>query len=91
MYEGDTADASTLIRRYALREQFGLERLVSWGSRHDLAQSDGHLRSLEGLAWITALKSAQIHALVQGGELQLGLLDERNLLSSRIRTFPVSG
>ena len=33
------------------------------------------LRSLEGLAWITALKSAQIRSLVQGGALQLGLFD----------------
>ncbi|MGC2460943.1 MAG: hypothetical protein WA446_08240, partial [Steroidobacteraceae bacterium] len=37
------------------------------------------LRELEGLAWITALKSTQIRSLVQGEALQLGLFDERNL------------
>ena len=29
--------------------------------------------------WITALKSASIRKLIDGGQLQLGLFDERNL------------
>jgi hypothetical protein len=48
----------------------------------------GELRALDGLAWITALKSAQIRALVQGGELQLGLFDERNLFEFLHPDFP---
>jgi hypothetical protein len=35
------------------------------------------LRELEGLSWITALKSTQIRSLVEGETLQLGLFDER--------------
>jgi hypothetical protein len=46
------------------------------------------LRSLDGLAWITALKSTQIRALVQGGTLQLGLFDERNLFEFSHPDFP---
>jgi Transposase DDE domain len=46
------------------------------------------LRSLDGLAWITALKSSQIRALVQGGTLQLGLFDERNLFEFSHPDFP---
>ena len=33
----------------------------------------------DGVAWITALKTGQIRTLLEGGHLQLGLFDERNL------------
>ena len=46
------------------------------------------LRTLDGLAWITALKSSQIRALVQGGTLQLGLFDQRNLFECSHPDFP---
>lgn len=82
VYEGNTGDARTLpdqVRR--LRDDFGLERLVLVGDRGMIShKAIGDLRSLEGLAWITALKSAQIRSLVQSGALQLGLFDERNLI-----------
>ena len=90
VYEGNTGDATTLpdqVKR--LREDFGLERLVLVGDRgmisHKAIQG---LRSLEGLAWITALKSAQIRTLVQGGALQLGLFDERNLIEFAHPDYP---
>ena len=82
VYEGNTGDARTLpdqVRR--LRDDFGLGRLVLVGDRGMIShKAIEDLRSLEGLAWITALKSAQIRSLVQGGALQLGLFDERNLI-----------
>jgi len=88
--EGNTADAKTLpdqVKR--LREDFGLERLVLVGDRGMIShKAIDSLRSLEGLAWITALKSAQIRALVQGGALQLGLFDERNLLEFAHPDYP---
>jgi hypothetical protein len=90
VYEGNTADASTLMPQVnQLREQFGLERLVLIGDRGMISHKaiDG-LRSLDGLAWITALKSSQIRALVQGGELQLGLFVERNLFEFSHPDFP---
>jgi hypothetical protein len=31
------------------------------------------------MGWITALKNASIRSLVEQGQLQLGLFDERNL------------
>ncbi len=90
VYEGNTADVSTLMPQVTqLREQFGLERLVLVGDRGMIShKAIDTLRSLEGLAWITALKSAQIRALVQGGELQLGLFDERNLFEFSHPDFP---
>ncbi len=90
VYEGNTADVSTLMPQVKqLREQFGLERLVLVGDRGMIShKAIDTLRSLDGLAWITALKSAQIRALVQGGELQLGLFDERNLFEFSHPDFP---
>jgi len=90
VYQGNTADASTLMPQVTqLREQFGLERLVLVGDRGMIShKAIDTLRSLDGLAWITALKSSQIRALVQGGELQLGLFDERNLFEFSHPDFP---
>jgi transposase len=90
VYEGNTADVTTLMPQVKqLREQFGLERLVLIGDRGMIShKAIDTLRSLAGLAWITALKSAQIRALAQGGTLQLGLFDERNLFEFSHPDFP---
>jgi hypothetical protein len=90
VYEGNTGDAKTLPEQVKrLREDFGLERLVLVGDRGMISHKGiDSLRSLEGLAWITALKSSQIRALVQGGTLQLGLFDERNLLELSHPQYP---
>jgi len=37
------------------------------------------LKEIEGMAWLTALKSGQIRDLIEAGALQLGLFDEHNL------------
>jgi hypothetical protein len=90
VYEGNTADAKTLLPQVAqLREHFGLERLVLVGDRGMIShKAIDSLRSLDGLTWITALKSSQIRTLVQGGALQLGLFDERNLFEFSHPEFP---
>ncbi len=90
VYEGNTGDAKTLpdqVKRR--REDFGLERLVLVGDRGMIShKAIDSLRSLDGLAWITALRSVQIRALVHGGALQLGLFDERNLLEFAHPDYP---
>jgi transposase len=90
VYEGNTADAKTLPEQVArLREVFGLERLVLVGDRGMIShKAIDSLRELPGLAWITALKSSQIRALVQSGALQLGLFDERNLFEFAHPDYP---
>lgn len=81
VYEGNTNDAKTLMPQVMkLREHFGLERVVLVGDRGMIShKAIGELSAIDGLAWITALKSTQIRSLVQEGALQLGLFDERNL------------
>ena len=90
VYEGNTADAKTLMPQVVkLREDFGLEHLVLVGDRGMIShKAIGELRELEGLAWITALKSSQIRSLVEAEALQLGLFDERNLFELAHPDYP---
>jgi transposase len=91
VYAGNTNDAKTLLPQVTqLREDFGLERLVLVGDRgmisHKAIEED--LQHVAGLAWITALKSGQIRALIDGGALQLGLFDERSLFELSDPKYP---
>jgi transposase len=90
VYEGNTADAKTLMPQIKqLREEFGLEQLVLVGDRGMIShKAIGELRELAGLSWITALKSSQIRCLVAGDALQLGLFDERSLFELTHADYP---
>jgi len=90
VYEGNTGDAKTLMPQVAkLRESFGLEQVVLVGDRGMIShKAIQELRELDGLSWITALKSTQIRSLVEGEALQLGLFDERNLVELTHPDYP---
>ncbi|MPZ42740.1 MAG: IS1634 family transposase [Betaproteobacteria bacterium] len=90
VYEGNTADAQTLLPQVKrLREAFGIDTLVIVGDRGMISQKAiEELRGQQGVSWITALKSAQIRSLIDQGGLQLGLFDERNLLELTHPDFP---
>ena len=90
VFEGNTADAQTLLPQVTrLREDFSLDTLVIVGDRGMISQKAiAALRGLETVAWITALKSAQIRTLMEHGSLQLGLFDERNLFEFTHADFP---
>jgi transposase len=90
VYEGNTSDTKTLMPAVQkLREEFGLAQLVLVGDRGMIShKAIGQLRELAGLDWITALKSTQIRALVQGETLQLGLFDEHNLFEFSHEDYP---
>ena len=71
-----------------MRDEFGLERMVLVGDRGMISNASiAELRE-ENFGWITALKSGQIRTLVDSGELQLGLFDERNLFELSHPDFP---
>jgi transposase len=90
VYEGNVADSQTLMPEVKrLREDFGLERLVLVGDRGMISsKAIEELRQSEGIDWITALKSVSIRALVEQGQLQLDLFDERNLLELSSPEYP---
>ena len=88
--EGNTSDASTLLPQVEkLSKTFGIERLVIVGDRGMISsKAIETLRGLEGVDWITALKSAQIRTLLSAGTLQMDLFDERNLVEIAHPDFP---
>jgi hypothetical protein len=90
VYEGNVSDPSTLLPQVLrLKRDFGIEQVVLVGDRGMISQAAvEQLRTHAGLAWITALKSAQIRALVEGGALQLGLFDARNLFEITHPDYP---
>jgi len=90
VYEGNTVDAQTLLPQVQrLRGEFGIDTLVIVGDRGMIShKAIAELRTLEGVGWITALKSAQIRLLLDQGNLQLGLFDQRNLVELTHPDFP---
>ena len=90
VYEGNVTDSKTLMPEVKrLREDFGIERFVLVGDRGMISsKAIGELRENDGVGWITALKSVSIRALVEQGQLQLGLFDERNLVELSSPDYP---
>nr|WP_082664659.1 IS1634 family transposase [Burkholderia ambifaria] len=90
VHEGNVADSVTflpVVQR--LRESFGIEKMVMVGDRGMISsKAIDELRELQGIDWITALKSASIRTLVEQGQLQLGLFDERNLMEITSPEYP---
>lgn len=90
VYDGNVADPKTLMPQVEkLRESFGIEQVVLVGDRGMISQKAvTQLRDIEGLGWISALKTSQLAALATEGRLQLGLFDERNLFELTHPDFP---
>ena len=90
VHEGNTADSRTFMPAvHKLRADFGIERMVMVGDRGMVSQKAiDELRESDGVGWITALKSVSIRALVEQGQLQMGLFDERNLLEIASPDYP---
>ena len=90
VHDGNTADSRTFMPEVQrLREEFGIERMVMVGDRGMISQKAiDEMRQTEGIGWITALKSASIRSLIEQGQLQLGLFDERNLIELSSPDYP---
>ena len=81
VFEGNTGDPQTLMPQVEkLQKTFAIEQLVLVGDRGMISQKQiNALTQREGIDWITALRTGAIRTLVDGGHLQLGLFDQRNL------------
>jgi transposase len=90
VYEGNVTDSQTLMPEVTrLREAFGIEQLVMVGDRGMISsKAIDELREIDGIDWITALKSVSIRALAEQGQLQLDLFDERNLVELSSPDYP---
>jgi len=91
VYEGNTADPDTVaVQVREVRQRFGLQRVVLVGDRGLItsARIREDLQSAPGIEWITALRAPAIRKLVEGGTLQLGLFDERDLVEIASPEYP---
>jgi hypothetical protein len=92
VYPGNTGDPTTLRDQIAkVRSRFGLSRVVFVGDRGLLtsARIRKELAPVEGLDWLTALRSEQIRRLAEdGGPLQPSLFDQTDLAEITHPDFP---
>jgi Transposase DDE domain len=90
VFDGATADCTTVLPQVRrIQADFGIEQMVVVGDRGMISQKAiAEFQRLPGVAWITALKSAQIRALADEGGLQMGLFDERNLIEFTHPDYP---
>jgi transposase len=90
VHEGNVADSATFLPEVQrLRERFGIAQLVMVGDRGMIGHTAiAELREIEGIGWITALKNASMRTLVEQGQLQLGLFDQRNLVELSSPDYP---
>jgi hypothetical protein len=86
---GNTGDPATVPAAVEkLRLRFGLVDVVLVGDRGMLTSAQIEMLRASGLDWISALRGPAIRSLVDGGTLQLGLFDERNLAEISSPDFP---
>jgi hypothetical protein len=90
VFDGNVSDSTTLLPQVTrLREDFGVREVVLVGDRGMIAQKTiDALAAVDGVRWITALKSVQIRTLLEGGALQLGLFDDRDLFELTHSAYP---
>lgn len=90
VFEGNTGDPTTLMEQARkAREDFGIDEMVMVGDRGMISQKQiDELKTMDGIAWITALKSGAIRKLSKAGVLQMDLFDERNIFELTHEDFP---
>ncbi len=89
VHPGNTADPTTIPDVLDMvRVRFGIERVILVGDRAMI--TDAHAATLKqlGAGFVSALKTAQIRKLINGGDLQLSLFDQRNLAEITSEEFP---
>jgi len=90
VFEGNVGDPSTLQTQIAkLKERFDLDRVVLVGDRGMITEA--RIRQdvkPAGLDFITALRAPAIRKLVDAGELQLSLFDDRDLAEITSLDYP---
>ena len=90
VFEGNSGDPKTLLPQVdKMRESFGIGHFVLVGDRGMITQKQvDALREIEEVDWISALRPEAIRKLVDGGAIQMGLFDERNLFELEHPEWP---
>jgi transposase len=90
VFEGNVGDPSTLQVQIAkLKQRFELARVVMVGDRGMITEARlEQTIKPAGLDFITALRAPAIRKLVEAGELQLSLFDDRDLAEITSPEYP---
>ena len=90
VFKGDTIDTKTLLPQVErIQQEFAIQALAIVGDRGMIAQTQiDSLKSMEGVDWITALRSSAIGQLVEARHLQIGLFDQHNLFELTHPAYP---
>jgi len=91
VFAGNTGDPKTLGSQIAkIRDRFGVRRVVLVGDRGMITTKriDEELRDIEGLDWITALRSGAIKKLAEQDVVQPELFDQRDLAEVHSPDYP---
>ena len=90
VFDGNTGDPKTLLPQVeTLKKNFGLASVVMVGDRGMISNVQIEaMRAMDGIDWITALKSGAVARLADAGALQMDLFDERNLISLTHDDYP---
>jgi transposase len=91
VFDGNVGDPTTLKSQVArLRDRFGLKRFILVGDRGMITEARirEDLRGVDGLDWVTSLRTEQIRELVAQKSIQLGLFDEMHLAEVQSPDYP---
>ena len=89
-FAGNVADPKTLLPQVQkTKDAFGIDKMIMVGDRGMITNIQiSAIRTMDGVDWITALKSGAIAKLVDDKTLQPDLFDERNLMSLTHPDYP---
>jgi len=90
VFAGNTADPATLEAQITkVRDRFGLSDIILVGDRGMLTSARiERLKAIGGIGWVSCLRAPAIRGLVEAGDLQLSLFDERDLAEIASPDFP---
>ena len=91
VFPGNTADPPTFTQIVArVRKRFGINRIIFVGDRGMItsARINEDLRGVDGLDWISALRTEGIRKLRDAGEIQISLFDKQDLAEVTSEHFP---
>jgi transposase len=91
VFPGNTADPPTFTQIVATaRKRFGINRIVFVGDRGMItsARINEDLRGVDGLDWISALRTEGIRRLCEAGTIQMSLFDKQDLAEVASEHFP---
>ena len=90
VFKGNTGDPKTLIPQVRkVKEDFGIETMAMVGDRGMITQKQiDEIKDIDGVDWITALKTGGIKKLVEGEAIQMELFDKRNFFELTHPDYP---